>query len=130
MNQEQARIRAEQIVTETAKAAAPDIQGTIDAGKANQVGYCLPPVADRVAVTVIDYLPVLTADHNQQIAGSTRRYWEKLGYRILAADSPGGTPCVIARTSDGFDLSFVVSTDRSSSFEANSPCVTPTAPSP
>jgi hypothetical protein len=129
MNQDQAKARVKALVTGTVRSVAPEVQATVDQSIADEVGDCLPPANDKVAVKFTMQLAQSSSDRNKQIADATKAYWQQQGYHILSVfDSPA--PRVIARTQDGFDLTYIVSNEGSSSVNADSPCVVPTSPSP
>jgi hypothetical protein len=129
MNEDQARARANALVSATARSVAPDVPATVDKSAASDFGDCLPPANDKKAVRYTVQLQQSSADRNRQIADATRKYWQRQGYHISSVvHTPA--PQVVARTQDGFDLTYIVSTDGSSFINADSPCVTPTGPSP
>jgi hypothetical protein len=129
MNQDQAKARARALVTNTVRSVAPDVQTTVDQSIADWVGDCFPPNNDKVTVRFTMNLAQSSADRNTRNVDATKAYWQRQGYHILSViHSPD--PQVLARTQDGFDLSYVVSNVGSSFLNADSPCVTPTGPSP
>jgi hypothetical protein len=130
MNEDQAKARVRTLVTQTLQAVVPDIYAEVDQGVADRIGYCPPPATGLVAKSYAAHLPVQSPNRYRAIATATQEYWKRQGFAIVGADSPGGASRVFARTPDRVDLSYRVATDGSSWMTADSPCVTPTSPSP